>query len=370
MVPPNNLGPDLSGKFVNETQCRGMIGSLMYLTTSRLDIKFTTCLCTRYQANPKESYLIAVKRIFEYLKGTPSLGLCYPKCLGFDLKGNSESDYASCNMDRKSTSSACQFLGGKLVCWSAKKQQSIAMSSAKAEYVAIAGCCANILWMKSQLTDYDIIYENVPILYILKGDTELHFIPTQYQLADIFTKPLDEPTFKRLMIELESSSHNTSSSEITPKEEPVTIDKCNSDFISKCFLKEAFTRAPTQYKEYLNEFWYTTKTLEDSKVWVSTLTGGVNEDIDKASKSKTGQSKIETKSSLDKNKSPSHLSPPTLVVGEMHKEAHQAIDRPTSLGATSEEGAHPQLSSGQDASVDSTAEADPGSFALNDSISS
>ncbi|GJV86373.1 hypothetical protein Tco_1530311, partial [Tanacetum coccineum] len=107
-------------------------------------------------------------------------------------------------------------------------------SSAEAEYVAVAGCCANILWMKSPLTDYDIIYEKVPIFcdntsaiaisnnsvlhsrtkhidiryhfirdHILKGDIELHFIPTQYQLADIFTKPLDEPTFKRLIVELD-----------------------------------------------------------------------------------------------------------------------------------------------------------------------
>ncbi|GJT35054.1 hypothetical protein Tco_0925473 [Tanacetum coccineum] len=165
----------------------------------------------RYQANPKESHLIVVKRIFRNLK---------------------DFDYAGCNMDRKSTSDACQFLGGKLVCWSAKKQQSVAISLAKAVYVVVARCCANILWMKSQLTDYDIIYEKVPIFdntsaiaisnnpvlhlitkhidiryhfirdHVLKGYIELHFIPTQYQLADIFTKPLDEPTFKRLIIEL------------------------------------------------------------------------------------------------------------------------------------------------------------------------
>ncbi|GKA05451.1 hypothetical protein Tco_0684571 [Tanacetum coccineum] len=73
------------------------------------------------------------------------------------------------------------------------------MSSAEAEYVAAAGCCANILWMKSQLNDYDIIYEKD---HILKWGIELHFIPTQYQLADIFTKPLDKPTFKRLIVEL------------------------------------------------------------------------------------------------------------------------------------------------------------------------
>ncbi|GKA77890.1 hypothetical protein Tco_0784427 [Tanacetum coccineum] len=104
MVPPNNLGPDLNGKFVNETQFRGMIGSLMYLTASRPDIQFSTCLSARYQANPKESHLIAVKRIFRYLKGTPCLGLWYPNCSGFDLKGYSESNYAGCNMDMKSTS--------------------------------------------------------------------------------------------------------------------------------------------------------------------------------------------------------------------------------------------------------------------------
>ncbi|GKB17887.1 hypothetical protein Tco_0851810 [Tanacetum coccineum] len=178
-------------------------------------------LSTEISRNLKESHLIAVKRIFWYIKGTPSLGIWYPKCLSFDLKVYSDFDYVGCNMDIKSTSGACQFLGGKLVCWSAKKKQSIVMSSA--EYVAATRCCANMLWMKSQLSDYDIIYKNMPIFYdntsviaisnnpvlhsrtkhtdikyhfirdhILKGDTKLHFIATQYQLADIFTKPLDE----------------------------------------------------------------------------------------------------------------------------------------------------------------------------------
>ncbi|GKA22620.1 retrovirus-related pol polyprotein from transposon TNT 1-94, partial [Tanacetum coccineum] len=163
MVHLNNLGPDLNGKDVNETR---------------------------------------------YLKGTPSLGIWYPKCSGFGLKGYLDSDYPICNMDRKSI-------------------------LAEAEYVAVAGCCANILWIKSQITDYDIIYEKVPIFcdntsaiaisnnlvlhsrtkhidiryhfirdHILKGDIELYFIPTQYQLADIFTKPLDEQPFKRLIVEL------------------------------------------------------------------------------------------------------------------------------------------------------------------------
>ncbi|GJU07797.1 hypothetical protein Tco_1124227 [Tanacetum coccineum] len=131
MVPPNNLGPDLAGKPVNETLYRGMIGSLVYLTVTRPDIQFSTVLCARYQSNPKESHLIAVKRILRYPKGTPSFGIYYQKCSGFDLKGYS--NYAGCNMERKSTSCTCQILKGKLVCWSAKKQQLVAMSSAEAD---------------------------------------------------------------------------------------------------------------------------------------------------------------------------------------------------------------------------------------------
>ncbi|GKA18670.1 retrovirus-related pol polyprotein from transposon TNT 1-94 [Tanacetum coccineum] len=135
MLPPNNLGPDESGVSVNETLFRGMIGSLMYLTASRPDIQFSTFLCARYQANPKESYLVAVKRIFRYLKGTPNLSLCYLKGSRFDLKAYSDSDYTGCNLDRKSTSRDCQILGGKLV----------------------------FLWIKSQLADYDVLYDKVPI---------------------------------------------------------------------------------------------------------------------------------------------------------------------------------------------------------------
>ncbi|GJY26258.1 retrovirus-related pol polyprotein from transposon TNT 1-94 [Tanacetum coccineum] len=233
MLPLNNLSPDESGVFVNETLFRGMIGSLMYLTASRPDIQFSTCLCARYQANPKESHLVAVKRIFRYLKGTPNLGLWYPKGSGFDLKAYSDSDYARCNLNRKSTLIGCQILGGKLVCWSVKKQNSMPMSSAEAEYVAAAGCCPQVLWIKSQLVDYDVLYDKVPILcdnisataisnnlvlhsrtkhidiryhfikdHILKGDIELHFVPTDLQLADIFNKPLAKPSFTRLIAEL------------------------------------------------------------------------------------------------------------------------------------------------------------------------
>nr|XP_043612489.1 uncharacterized mitochondrial protein AtMg00810-like [Erigeron canadensis] len=99
-VPSYNLHADPDGKYVNPTYYRGMIGSLMYLTASHPDIMFAICLCARYQASPKESHLLAVKRIFKYLKGT-HFGTLYPRDFIFDLVGYSDSDYVGCMLDRK-----------------------------------------------------------------------------------------------------------------------------------------------------------------------------------------------------------------------------------------------------------------------------
>nr|GEU61532.1 hypothetical protein [Tanacetum cinerariifolium] len=191
---------------VNETLFRGMIWSLMYLTTgrpdiqfstclyARPDIQFSTCLYARYQANPKESYLVAVKRNFRYLKGTPNLGLWYPKGLDFDLKAYYESDYARCNLDKKSTLGGCQILGGKD--------------------------------------------------HILKGDIELHFVPIDLQLANIFTKPLAEPSFTRLVTELAEVDFTTKSITfiLSHFNKPLLFDldvfstiiglKCSDNFVS------------------------------------------------------------------------------------------------------------------------------------------
>nr|GFA44072.1 hypothetical protein [Tanacetum cinerariifolium] len=111
---------------------------------------------------------------------------------------NLDSNYAGCNMDRKSISGTYQILGGKLVCWSAKKQHSMVMSSAEAEYVGTAGCCAIL---HSRTKHIDIRYHFIKD-HILKGEIKLHFIPTKYQVADIFTKPLDELAFTRLKAKL------------------------------------------------------------------------------------------------------------------------------------------------------------------------
>ena len=106
---------DPDGVSVNHTLYRGMIGSLLYLTASRPDIMFATSMCARFQANPKESHLSAVKRIFRYLKCTPNLALWYPRDSELNLFGYTDADHAGCTIDRKSTSGGCQFLGNRLI---------------------------------------------------------------------------------------------------------------------------------------------------------------------------------------------------------------------------------------------------------------
>nr|GEW87123.1 uncharacterized mitochondrial protein AtMg00810-like [Tanacetum cinerariifolium] len=119
-----------------------------------LDLIYAVCLCARYRAKPTKNHLNAVKRIFRYLKGTINMGFWYSKDVGMSLTAYSDADHAGCQDTRRSTSGSTQFLGDKLVSWSSKKQTSTAISSTEAEYIALSGCCAQILWMRSQLTDY------------------------------------------------------------------------------------------------------------------------------------------------------------------------------------------------------------------------
>nr|GEX82449.1 hypothetical protein [Tanacetum cinerariifolium] len=134
-------GKDGTGKDVDLHLYRSMIGSLMYLTTSRPDIMFVVCACARHQVTPKECHLHAVKSIFRYLKGNPKLRLWYPKESPFDLVAYSYSDYGGASQDYKSTTEGCQFLDRILISWQCKKQTIVATSTTEAEYVAAPSGC-------------------------------------------------------------------------------------------------------------------------------------------------------------------------------------------------------------------------------------
>jgi hypothetical protein len=102
-----HLDLDMGGKSLDQKVYRTMICSLLYLCASRPDIMLSVCMCARFQANPKEVHLRAMKRIMRYLVYTPKFGLWYPKGPTFDIIGYSDADYAGCKIDRKSTSGTC-----------------------------------------------------------------------------------------------------------------------------------------------------------------------------------------------------------------------------------------------------------------------
>ncbi|GJS90117.1 retrotransposon protein, putative, ty1-copia subclass, partial [Tanacetum coccineum] len=187
----------------------------------RPDLQIATCMCARYQARLAEKHLHAVKRIFRCLKGTVNRGLRYPKDSSIALTSFADADHARCQDTRRSTSGSMQFLGDRLVSWSSKGQKSAAISSTEVEYIAMSGCCAQILWMRSQLTDYGLGFNKIPMYcdnksaialscnndqhsrskhidirfhfikeHVENGVIELYFVNTEYQLADIFTKAL------------------------------------------------------------------------------------------------------------------------------------------------------------------------------------
>jgi len=130
---------------VEQTMYRSMIGSLLYATATRLDIMHVVFQVGRFQASPKASHLLAVKRIFRYLKGTAEYGLWYSTGNQLDLHAFTDVDWAGCVDDSKSTSGATFFLGGCLLSWSSKKQSALSISTAEAEYIAAANCCTQVL---------------------------------------------------------------------------------------------------------------------------------------------------------------------------------------------------------------------------------
>ncbi|GJX60031.1 retrovirus-related pol polyprotein from transposon TNT 1-94 [Tanacetum coccineum] len=199
MVEKSKLDEDKEGKAVDPSHYRGMIGTLLYLIASRPDLQYFICMCARYQARPIEKHLNAVKRIFQYLKGTVNRGLWYLKDSSIALTSFSDADHAGCQDTRHSTSGSMQFLGDIHVSWSSKRQKCIVIFNTKSEYIALSGCCAQVLWMRSQLTDYGFGFNKIPISkhidikfhfineHVENGVIELYFVNMEYQLGGIGT---------------------------------------------------------------------------------------------------------------------------------------------------------------------------------------
>nr|GEU38353.1 retrovirus-related Pol polyprotein from transposon TNT 1-94 [Tanacetum cinerariifolium] len=202
MVEKSKLDEDNEGKAVDPSHYRGMIGTLLYPIASRPDLQFAICMCAWYQARPTKKHLHPVERIFRYLRGTVNRGLWYPKDSSVALTAFADADHA-------------------------ERQKS---ASTEAEYIALSGCCAQFLWMRSQLTDYGLGFNKIPMYYdnkstialccnnvqhfrskhidfryhfikeqVENGVIELYFVKTEYKLANIFTKALGKERIEFLI---------------------------------------------------------------------------------------------------------------------------------------------------------------------------
>nr|GEX81707.1 copia protein [Tanacetum cinerariifolium] len=224
---------DKEGKVVDSSHYRGMIGTLLYLTASRHDLQFAICMCARYQARPTEKHLHAVKRILWYLRGTVNQGLWYSKDSLISLTVFADADHASCQDTHSSTSGSLQFLGDRLISWSSKRKKSVVIFSTEVEYITLFSCCAQILWMRSQLTNYGLGFNKIPMYcdnksaialccnniqhfkskhidiryhlikeHVENGVIKLYFVNTKYQLADNVNKALGRERIEFLINKL------------------------------------------------------------------------------------------------------------------------------------------------------------------------
>nr|GEU72812.1 putative ribonuclease H-like domain-containing protein [Tanacetum cinerariifolium] len=248
------LSKDANGTNVDVHLYRSMIGLLMYLISSKPDIMFAVCACLRFQVQPKVSHMHAVKRIFRYLKGQPTLGLWYPKYSPLELIAYSDSDYTGVSLDRKSTTGGCQFLGSRLISWQCKKQTIMADSTTKSEYIAASNCCGQVLWLQNQLLDYGynfmqtkIHVDNESAIYVVKNHAL--FSPTNNGMADL--KFVDQ---HNMVAYLAKSDDNTEFHQIV-------------DFLSSCSINYTLTVSPTFYASYIKQFWNTasSKTINSVK---------------------------------------------------------------------------------------------------------
>ncbi|GJV50693.1 retrovirus-related pol polyprotein from transposon TNT 1-94 [Tanacetum coccineum] len=160
----------------------------------------------------------AIKHVFRYLKGTINMGLWYPKDNAMSLTAYADADHAGCQDSRRSTSGSAQFLGDRLVSWSSKKQRSMAISTTEAEYIAMSGCCAQILWMRSQLKDYGFDFNKIPLYCDNKSAISLCYILTKALLRERFEFLLPRLT-------TDHRSVNTMAEQNVPAQPPTRTDE-------------------------------------------------------------------------------------------------------------------------------------------------
>nr|KYP57482.1 Retrovirus-related Pol polyprotein from transposon TNT 1-94 [Cajanus cajan] len=234
IVPGYKLCRDEEGIKVNETHFKQMVGSLMYITTTRPDLMFVVSLISRYMSQPTEMHAKVAKRILRYLKGTENYGILYKRGGIEELQAYTDSDYAGDLEDRKSTSGYVFIMSGGSVAWSSRKQPIVTISTTEAEFIAAAGCACQAVWMRRVLKELGYKQEGSTVIKcdnystiklsknpVMHGkskhiDVRFHFLRdltknneielvhcgTQDQVADVMTKPLKMDSFQKHRVQL------------------------------------------------------------------------------------------------------------------------------------------------------------------------
>nr|KYP66580.1 Retrovirus-related Pol polyprotein from transposon TNT 1-94 [Cajanus cajan] len=234
IVPGYKLCRDEEGIKVNETHFKQMVGSLMYITTTRPDLMFVVSLISRYMSQPTEMHAKVAKRILRYLKGTENYGILYKRGGIEELLAYTDSDYAGDLEDRKSTSGYVFIMSGGSVSWSSRKQPIVTLSTTEVEFIAAAGCAYQAVWMRRVLKELGYKQEGSTVIKcdncstinlsknpVMHGrskhiDVRFHFLRdltknneielvhcgTQDQVADVMTKPLKLDSFQKLRVQL------------------------------------------------------------------------------------------------------------------------------------------------------------------------
>ena len=219
-------------ELIDKELYQSAVGSILYISTrTRPDVSYAIGSCARFSANPTKCHWTAVKRIMRYLKGTFNFGLIYSSTNPNDLVGYSDADWAGDVNDRKSTSGYVFKICGGAVSWRSKKQSCVALSTAEAEYMALASATQEAIWMKHLIADLHIEILEKPVCIhednqsticiaknhqyhgrskhidikfhftrdqVISGNIELNYCKSENMVADLFTKPLSGPQFKRL----------------------------------------------------------------------------------------------------------------------------------------------------------------------------